>query len=270
VNDTNYLRTAWAVSIGLHLFLVAMFFLIVIPIKPFVEEFAELYFQTVPAARQRQEVKSTQQPAKQAPVTAPKENKEQATPAQTKPSSLVKLPERRLSTDDESIQPIQEQVRRVEPSKQETQEVMRSVSVPPLEGAGKTIPSVQPGERETPDIDQLLTAGPRPEGPTIKSTPLSGTSQQPFEIQWEGPSREILSGPLPAYPPGIKQEVRIRLDFQVLPDGTVGMISPATKGETTLENVSMEALKNWRFNPLDPAQSQTPQSAVITFVFKLE
>jgi outer membrane biosynthesis protein TonB len=270
VNDTNYLRTAWAVSIGLHVLLAAVFFLIVIPIKPFVEEFAEMYFQTIPAARQRQEVKSMQQPARQMPVVAPKENKEQTTPSQAKPGARVELPQRRLSTDDQAIQPIPEQVRRVEPSQQESQEVLRSVSVPPLEGAGKAIPSVQPGERETPDIDQLLTAGPRPEGPTIKSTPLAGTSQQPFEIEWKGPSREILSGPLPAYPPGVKKEVRIRLDFQVLPDGTVGMISPATKGETTLENVSMEALKNWRFNPLDSAQPQTPQSAVITFVFKLE
>jgi TonB family protein len=270
VNDSNYLRTAWAVSVGLHVLLAVVFFLIVIPVKPFVEEFAELYFQTVPAARQRKEVKSTHEPARQTPVVAQKQSQEQAAPSQSKPGALVKLPERRMSTDDQAVQPIPEQVRRVEPSQQESQERMKTVNVPPLEGAAKAIPSVQPGDRATPDIDQLLTAGPKPEGPTIKSTPLSGTSQQPFESEWQGPSREILSGPLPSYPPGIKKEVRIRLDFQVLPDGTVGMISPATKGETTLENVSMETLKNWRFNPLDPAQPQTPQSAVITFVFKLK
>jgi TonB family protein len=75
---------------------------------------------------------------------------------------------------------------------------------------------------------------------------------------------------LPEYPPDVSREVRIRLDFQVRPDGSVGMITPITKGETTLENLAIETLRTWRFSPLDPSQPQGTQSAVITFVFTLK
>jgi TonB family protein len=270
VSQPKYLQIGWAVSVGLHLVLAVIFLLIFIPIKPFVEEFAELYFQTMPASARREVSKAVPTPAKQTPTTAGKAAKEEGIPAKAEPGSLVDLPQRRYHREDELTQPVSELTRKLEPSKMDAQEVVRTVGVPPLKGPGKTLPTVQAGERETPSIDKLLSAGPRPEGPTINATPLTGTSQQPFEILWEGPSREILSGPLPEYPPGISKEVKIRLEFQVLPNGTVGLMSPVAKGETTLENIAMEALKNWRFNPLDSSQPQVIQSAVITFVFKLE
>jgi protein TonB len=269
VSQARYLQVGWAVSIGFHVLMAVIFLLIVVPIKPFVEEFAELYFQTVPAARQTVQPTPMTPPVKQTPVKPGKETKAEA-PVSLEPSSRVELPQRKSAREDELVLPAPEAARRQEPMVSDEREVTRAIGVRPMDKTGKELPMVTTGERETPSMDQLLSAGPRPEGPTISSTPLSGTSQQPFEILWEGPSREILSGPLPEYPPGISKEVKIRLEFQVLPNGTVGMISPVTKGETTLENLAMEALKNWRFNPLDPGKSQGIQSAVITFVFKLK
>ena len=272
MSQSNYMRAGWAVSVGLHVLLAVVFFLIIIPIKPFVEEFAELYFQTIPAspARVKAAPSSSTPPARVAPAADKAEPKDAAVSSKADPGTLVDLPQRRYMREDELSQPVPEPTRKPETGKTDAEEVVRSVSIPSMEDRGKALPAVQPGARETPSIDRLLAAGPRPDGPTITETPLGGASQQPFEILWEGPSREILSGPLPEYPKGISKEVKIRLEFQVHPDGTVGMISPVTKGETTLENTAMEALKQWRFNPLDSSQPRVIQTAVITFVLKLE
>jgi TonB family protein len=270
MSQPKYLQIGWAVSLGLHLAVAVMFFLIVIPVKPFVEEFAELYFQTVPATVSEVKVEKIHPPTEAIRRRAGEEVREEPASQPKDAGALVKLPERRFVREDEMEIPVSESARRYQPLAKDAEERVRGVSVPPADKIGRALPKVRAGERETPGVDKLLQAGPKPKGPGVTTAPLGGASEQPFEILWEGPTREILSGPLPEYPPGISKEVRIRLEFQVLPDGLVGMITPVAKGETTLENLAMEALRTWRFNPLDRNQPQVIQSAVITFVFRLE
>lgn len=92
-----------------------------------------------------------------------------------------------------------------------------------------------------------------------------------FDIDWGGKgTRKIYSFILPQYPDGVKKEVNIKLQFTILPDGTVGTIIPKIKADTRLENAAINSLRQWRFEALSPNQKQVEQTAVIVFPYRLQ
>ena len=92
-----------------------------------------------------------------------------------------------------------------------------------------------------------------------------------FDIDWGGKgTRKIYSFILPQYPEGVKMEVNIKLQFTILPDGTVGTIIPKMKADTRLENAAINSLRQWRFEALSSNQRQVEQNAVIVFPYRLQ
>jgi protein TonB len=92
-----------------------------------------------------------------------------------------------------------------------------------------------------------------------------------FDIDWGGKgTRKIYSFILPQYPEGVKKEVNIKLQFTILPDGTVGTIIPKIKADTRLENAAINSLRQWRFEALNPDQKQLEQTAIIVFPYRLQ
>jgi len=92
-----------------------------------------------------------------------------------------------------------------------------------------------------------------------------------FDIDWGGKgTRKIYSFILPQYPGGVKKEVNIKLQFTILPDGTVGTIIPKIKADTRLENAAINSLRQWRFEALSSNQKQIEQTAVIVFPYRLQ
>jgi len=92
-----------------------------------------------------------------------------------------------------------------------------------------------------------------------------------FDIDWGGKgTRKIYSFILPQYPEGVKKEVNIKLQFTILPDGTVGTIIPKIKADTRLENAAINSLRQWRFEALGSNQKQIEQMAVIVFPYRLQ
>ncbi|OGU65601.1 MAG: hypothetical protein A2W30_08710 [Ignavibacteria bacterium RBG_16_36_9] len=92
-----------------------------------------------------------------------------------------------------------------------------------------------------------------------------------FDIDWGGKgTRKIYSFILPQYPEGVKKEVNIKLQFTILPDGTVGTIIPKMKADTKLENAAINSLRQWRFEALSSNQRQVEQTAVIVFPYRLQ
>jgi protein TonB len=92
-----------------------------------------------------------------------------------------------------------------------------------------------------------------------------------FDIDWGGKgTRKIYSFVLPQYPDGVKKEVNIKLQFTILPDGTVGTIIPKMKADTRLENAAINSLRQWRFEALSQNQKQAEQTAVIVFPYRLQ
>ena len=92
-----------------------------------------------------------------------------------------------------------------------------------------------------------------------------------FDIDWGGKgTRKIYSFILPQYPEGVRKEVNIKLQFTILPDGTVGTIIPKMKADTRLENAAINSLRQWRFEALSSNQRQVEQTAVIVFPYRLQ
>jgi len=82
-------------------------------------------------------------------------------------------------------------------------------------------------------------------------------------------TRKILERP---HPPQVKvrMEAEIELTFWVLPDGMVDRVVPTIKGDTELERIAIQYLKQWRFVPLPKDQLQVEQWGVIPMKFKLQ
>lgn len=63
--------------------------------------------------------------------------------------------------------------------------------------------------------------------------------------------RVVLSKVLPPSNSGLEKQVKILIEFEVLPDGSIGDMKPLSKGDPNLEGVSLKALKKWKFNPIE-------------------
>ena len=88
-------------------------------------------------------------------------------------------------------------------------------------------------------------------------------------IDWgNGIGRRLLSGKIPMYPEGMNKELRVILQFTVLPDGSVGDIIPLQKTDEQFERVSISALRTWRFDPLPSNMEQRNQVGRVPFNFK--
>ncbi|MBN1561730.1 TonB family protein [candidate division KSB1 bacterium] len=106
-----------------------------------------------------------------------------------------------------------------------------------------------------------------------ESSPASdigaGTTDQPYTLEGDASRRTILSQILPEYPPGLQREAVVRIRFWVLPDGRIGAMIPVRKGDPTLEEITMKAMRQWRFNALPAGEEQKNVEGIITFVYKL-
>lgn len=71
------------------------------------------------------------------------------------------------------------------------------------------------------------------------------------DIDWGGGgNRVLLSKKLPRFPKSVKSNARIELRFKVLSDGSVSQVIPLQKADPALEQAAINAIKQWRFNPL--------------------
>ncbi len=98
---------------------------------------------------------------------------------------------------------------------------------------------------------------------TAKSKGLSSQ----IGIEWAGPPRRFLhQPPIPKY--SSKTEGEVRLKFWVDPAGKVSNVLVMQKLDTNLEQLSMQYMKKWLFEPLRPDVEQTLQWGTITIRFR--
>lgn len=89
------------------------------------------------------------------------------------------------------------------------------------------------------------------------------------DIDWGGGgNRTVKTKKLPAMPKGVRSSAQIVLRFKVLPDGTVTSVFPTKKADPALEQAAVEALKQWRFNAIDPSKGIMTGTIPITFILK--
>ena len=82
-------------------------------------------------------------------------------------------------------------------------------------------------------------------------------------------TRKILERPNPPQVK-VKVEAEIELALYVLPNGIVDRAIPSVKGDTELERIAIQYLKQWRFVPLPRDQPQVEQWGTIPIKFKLQ
>ena len=100
---------------------------------------------------------------------------------------------------------------------------------------------------------------------TNERSGLISDGNSSFQIEGDVISRQILKKELPKYPDNIQKDGTVRLQFTVLPDGSVGDIVIIKKSDPVFENLSIQALHKWKFN-----RSDRKNTGIISFHFKME
>ncbi|HUL22701.1 MAG TPA: energy transducer TonB [Thermodesulfobacteriota bacterium] len=133
--------------------------------------------------------------------------------------------------------------------------------VPSLKEAMDSLSSKEDGTEKV--VQRLLNA----RGGNAQEKPLEENLR--LGIKGSLASRKILERPTP---PQVKSkvEVEIELTLWVLPNGTVDRVVPSVKGDTELERIAVQYLKQWRFSALSKDQPQTVQSGTIPIKFRLQ
>jgi TonB family protein len=133
-------------------------------------------------------------------------------------------------------------------------------SIPSLKDEANSIPLKDKGAEKV--IERVLSKKERPS----QEKPL----EENLSLGIRGPlaTRKIVEKP---HPPqvNVKMEGEIELTFWVLPDGMVDRVVPTIKGDTELERIAIQYLKQWRFVPLPKDQPQVEEWGVIPMKFKL-
>ena len=175
---------------------------------------------------------------------------------------MVKLPTRRM-VELEEPEIVARDAGKLTPSEALTPRVPERIREPQgLEAVSKALEG-RTGGKVLPAPSDLAPAGPIPRSGPEGTRP---TSEQPFFIEGEAARRTILVKVIPDYPAGVNKEAVVRIRFSVLPSGLVGKAVLLKKGgEAALEQLTLEAFRQWRFNPLPADVPQVEQEGIITF-----
>lgn len=260
----HLLKDEWFVSVTstilLHLLLLTFFILFKIDFRPALAEFVEISFTGGWEAPAIEDIAYSDQKV---------ENPETLKPIESQPEENVRsieLPERRqLDLSDEIVE-------KVQPEFDKIVEGPPAIKRTPISSA----PQTNPGQPFNPFLkkEKKVESGIFKKGADEKL--LTGTQKvdinldRAFEIDWMGDiKREIYQKRLPEFPEDVHREAVIKIKFTVLPNGLVGFAVLMQKGDTRLENLTLETFKTWRFNPLPNYVDQVSQTGIITFRFKL-
>ena len=132
-----------------------------------------------------------------------------------------------------------------------------------------------PSTKETTDFTRLKDKGTEKVIERLLSSKEKTPPEKPPEenvlLGIKGPlaTRKILERPNPPQV-RVKVEAEIELTLYVLPSGIVDRVIPSVKGDTELERIAIQYLKQWRFAPLSKDQPQVEQWGTIPVKFKLQ
>jgi len=248
-------------TVLIHGLLLLLFVLVHINYSPAVSEFVEVSFAS-PAGESELPRESSLEPVGlQQEETAP-------LPESAPRFQEIELPERRqLALDEEKI------VEEVQP---EVEKKLEGIPIPtkPTDlklPAKKATISESPFRKKEKQITANLFKKDAERVIANSRSNVSVPTPESFEIDWEGDiKREIYHKKLPEFPPDVQREATIKIKFTVLPNGLIGSTFLLQKGDTRLENLTLEAFRTWRFNPLPAYVEQKEQTGIITFHFKLK
>ena len=132
-----------------------------------------------------------------------------------------------------------------------------------------------PSLKDATDLSSLKDKGAEKMIERLQSKRDGNSQERPLEenlrLGMKGPlvSRKILEKPQPPQVK-VKVEAEIELTLWVLPSGTVDRVVPSVKGDTELERIAIQYLKQWRFAPLSKDHPQVEEWGTIPIKFRLQ
>lgn len=143
----------------------------------------------------------------------------------------------------------------------------RSSDTAPVEGA-RFYPELDVGlPREAPA--GVPSPGAMPDLPATVNGPETAETPEIVGGDSELRARRLLMTPSPAYPNGETRAARVVLSFGVLPDGSVIDVQVDERAGPAFDVAATRALREWRFEPLEPEQQQRVQWGRVVMRFQV-
>lgn len=103
-----------------------------------------------------------------------------------------------------------------------------------------------------------------------ESLGVGGKKGMPFSITGTLSKRKILKKVLPPYPAGYEERTKVVVKITVKPGGNVKKLLLIKTGGEIFDHVTLEALREWKWEPLPSNTEQVDQEGTITFFYELK
>ncbi len=92
---------------------------------------------------------------------------------------------------------------------------------------------------------------------------------EPYIIEGELSKRRVTHKVVPPYPKGYNIETDVKVEIWVSPEGKVERLALLKKGGNIFDQITLDALREWRFERLPLHLPQERQKGVVTFLYRL-
>jgi TonB family protein len=108
------------------------------------------------------------------------------------------------------------------------------------------------------------------EKPPYEGGEIEKGEREGYKLVGELAKRKIIHFKRPKYPKNESENTEVNLEIEVNPDGTVKTIRVVKTGGISFDNNAMEAVREWRFQPLAPKAKQSVQTGIATIYFEIK
>jgi TonB family protein len=108
------------------------------------------------------------------------------------------------------------------------------------------------------------------EKPPYEGGEIESGEREGYRLAGELSKRKLIHFKKPDYPEKESENTEVRLEIQANPDGTIKTLNIIKTGGLSFDNSAIEAVREWRFQPLAPDVKQTVQSGIVTIYFEVK
>jgi TonB family protein len=108
------------------------------------------------------------------------------------------------------------------------------------------------------------------EKPPYEGGEIESGEKEGYKLAGELSKRKLIHFKKPLYPEEESENTEVKLEIQANPDGTIKSVNVVKTGGISFDNYAIEAVREWRFQPLAPDVKQTIQTGVVTIYFEVK
>jgi TonB family protein len=108
------------------------------------------------------------------------------------------------------------------------------------------------------------------EKPPYEGGETESGEREGYRLAGELSKRKIIHFKKPEYPDNESENTQVNLEIEANPDGTIKTVRIVKTGGLSFDNSAMEAVREWRFQPLAPNVKQTIQTGIVTIYFEIK